>query len=278
MYKIGEFSKMVQVSVGTLRHYDRIGLLKPVDVDHFTGYRYYSAKQLPRLHRILALKDLGFSLDQIAVFLEEGITGAEMRGMLRMRQAQLNQQIEAMQDQLIEVERRLHQIEHVDECYGYDVILKQVEPILVALVRAILPSHSHSGLLFREVYEALGEHAPKALGPNPGEAGTTMVIWYDTEFKETDVDGAAAFMLKCPVPEHGRMKVQELPACTVASAIHHGTYNTINNAHEAIVTWIETNNYRISGPDREIYVYNKPPIRLDDPTYITEIQYPVEKA
>lgn len=278
MYKIGEFSKLVHVSVGTLRHYDQIGLLKPIEVDKFTGYRYYTANQLLQMHRILALKDLGFSLEPIKVILDEGISTEQMRGMLRLRQAQLYQQLEDAQSQLTEVERRLHQLDKDDILAGYDVILKPVAPILVASVRAILSNHSASGSLFAEVYEAIGEHVPKALGQNPGEGGTTMVLWYDKEYKESDVDGAAAFMLRCRVPNKGRMRVHELPAYTVASTIHHGAYNTINNAHEAVITWIDANGYRIVDADREIDIYNKMPIRLDDPSYITEIQYPVEKV
>lgn len=277
MYKIGEFSKLAQVSVGTLRHYDQMGLLKPIEVDHFTGYRYYSVKQLPRLHRILALKELGFSLDEISVALNEDISTEQMRGMLRLRQAQLNQELAEREQQLSEVARRLSQIDKGDALIGYDVILKSVDPLLVASVRAILPSHSASGTLFKEVYDALGDHVPKALGSNPGENGTTLVLWYDTEHKESDVDGAAAFMLRARVPESGRMRVHELPACTMAATIHQGAYNTIHNAHEAVITWIELNHYRIVGADREINIYNKHPIRLDDPSYITEIQYPVEK-
>src|SRR5438034_6421032 len=119
MIKIGEFSKLVQVPVATLRYYDQVGLLKPVEVDRFTGYRYCSASQLPRLHRILALKGLGFSLEQISLVLVEGLTLEQMRGMLRLRHAQISQQ-------------------------------------LVALIRAILPNHSAVGALFGEGYEALG--------------------------------------------------------------------------------------------------------------------------
>ena len=92
MIKIGEFSKLVQVPV-TLRYYDQVGLLKPVEVDRFTGYRYYSAEQLPRLHRILALKGLGFSLEQIGGVLAEGLSPEQMRGMLRLRHAQISQQL-----------------------------------------------------------------------------------------------------------------------------------------------------------------------------------------
>lgn len=278
MLKIGEFSKLVQVSVPTLRYYDQIGLLKPVEVDRLTGYRSYSASQLPRLHRILALKGLGFELAQIAALLDEGVTPEQMRGMLRMRHAQISQQLAEMQNQLLDVEGRLQQIEREEQLSSYDVILKHVEPQMVASIRAILPNHSASGSLFPEVYEALGSHVGKALGPNPGEGGQTLVLWYDTEFKECDVDGAAAFLLRCRVPESGRMHVHELPSGTFADTVHHGSYNTIGQAHEAVLKWIEANGYHVVGPDREINLYNKTPIRLDDPSYVTEIQYPVEKA
>src|SRR5215475_6326058 len=124
MIKIGEFSKLVQVPVATLRYYDQVGLLKPVEVDRLTGYRYYSASQLPRLHRILALRGLGFSLEQIAEVLDEGLTPEQMRGMLRLRQAQISQQLAEVQSQLVEVEMRLQQIEREEQLSAYDVILK----------------------------------------------------------------------------------------------------------------------------------------------------------
>jgi DNA-binding transcriptional MerR regulator/predicted transcriptional regulator YdeE len=261
-----------------LRYYDQVGLLKPIEVDRFTGYRYYAASQLPRLHRILALKGLGFSLEQIATVLAEGLTPEQIRGMLRLRRAQISQQLVAMQDQLVEVEGRLQQIEREGQLSTYDVLLKQVEPLLVASVRALLPNHSAVGSLFAEVYEAIGPHVGEALGPHPELGGQTLVLCYDTEFKEADVDGAAAFMLRCRVPERGRMRVHELPAALMATTVHQGSYNTIGEAHEAILKWIEANAYRIVGPDRELNLYHTMPIHLDDPSYVTEIQYPVAKA
>jgi DNA-binding transcriptional MerR regulator len=278
MIKIGEFSKLVQVPVATLRYYDQVGLLKPVEVDPWSGYRFYSVGQLPRLHRILALKGLGFTLEQIGAVLDEGLTPEQIRGMLRLRHAQLSQHLAEVQGQLLDVEVRLGQIEREDQLPRYDVILKHVQPTLVALVRAILPTHSASGSLFGEVYDGIGEHVAAALGPQPGQGGQTMVLWYDTEFRDREVDGAAAFILRCPVPERGRMRVHELPAATMAATIHHGSYATLGQAHEAILAWIEANGYRIAGPDREVYLYNSTPVRLDDPSYVTEVQYPVEKA
>jgi DNA-binding transcriptional MerR regulator len=278
MFKIGEFSKLVHVPTATLRFYDQVGLLKPVEVDRFTGYRYYSASQIPRLNRILALRGLGLSLEQIGEALDEGLSPEALRGMLRLRQAQINQQLAEMQSQLLEVEARLGQIEREGQMPAYDVIVKPVAPLLVAYVRAVLPAHSAVGGLFGEVYEAIRPYASEALRPNPENGGQTLVMWYDTEYKAQDVDGAAAFMLRCRVPESGRARVEELPAATMACAVHHGSYERIGDAHNAVLRWIEANGWQIAGPDREINLYHRPPITRDNPTYVTEIQYPVRRG
>ena len=269
MFKIGEFSKLVQVPVPTLRYYDEVGLLKPIEVDRFTGYRYYSADQLPRLNRILALKGLGFTLEQIAEVLAEGLSPEQMRGMFRLRHAQISQQLAEVQSQLIEVEVRLQQIEQEEAMSTYDVILKQVEPLLVASVRAKLPLHNDVSPLYAEVYGAMSSHA--------AEAGQTLAIWYDDDYKSDNVDGAAAFILRSRIPENGRMRVDELPAATMATTVHHGSYNTLGKAYEAILKWMEPNSYRIAGPSREIYLYNTMPVNHDDSTYVTEVQVPVER-
>jgi DNA-binding transcriptional MerR regulator/predicted transcriptional regulator YdeE len=278
MFKIGEFSKLAKVPVPTLRYYDQIGLLQPDAVDRDSGYRYYSAGLLARAHRILVLKGLGFSLEHIGAVLNEGLTVEHMRGMLRLRHAQLSQELAEMHSQLRHVESRLHQIEREEQLSTYDILVKTVEPRLVASVRAMLPNHQAVGALFVEVYEALGEHVREALGPHPGEGGQTLVLWYDCEHKEQDVDGAAAFLVRCRAPDNGRMRVHELPAATMASTIHHGTYDTIGEAHAAVITWIHTHGYRMSGPDREVNIYNRVSISQDDPSYVTEVQYPIEEA
>jgi DNA-binding transcriptional MerR regulator/predicted transcriptional regulator YdeE/alkylated DNA nucleotide flippase Atl1 len=278
MFKIGVFSKLVQVPIHTLRYYDQIGLLKPNKVDPFTGYRYYSASQIALLHRIVALRGLGFSLEEIHTALEENVTAEAMSRMLRLRYTQINHELREAHNRLLDVERRLQQIEHEHEVSRYDVIVKQVEPQLVALVRATVPNHAMIGLLFSEVYQALGKQVNTALGPQGVEPGQSMVLWYDTEYKTYNVDGAAAFVLRHRVPDKGNMEVVELPACTMATTIHHGSYDTIHEAHEALLLWIDSNGYQIVGPEREVYLYNTQPVRRDDPSYITEVQYTVEPA
>src|SRR5688572_12871667 len=115
----------------TLRHYDDIGLFKPAQVDRFTGYRYYTFDQLPRLNRILVLKGLGFSLDDIRQMVDSDLEAGELRGMLRLRRAQLQRQADETLEKLHQLEIRLSQIEQEGNMPPIDVLLKQVEPLTI---------------------------------------------------------------------------------------------------------------------------------------------------
>ncbi len=247
MIRIGDFSKLSQVSIKTLRYYDKVGLLKPNSVDGLTGYRSYSVSQLPRLNRILALKDLGFSLEQIAQVLDEGISAEQLRGMLRLKRAELQQRIADEQARLARVEARLNDIATEDALPYADVVLKQIDPHLVAGSRGILPTYPAVGRLFKEVYGHLAR-----VGVN-GLVLTGAAIWHNDGYEEGHIDGEAVVYLKQPV------------------------HNTFNRAYEAVVRWIETNSYSIAGPNREIYLYCTQPVRQDDDSYVTEIQFPVVK-
>src|SRR5262245_57241285 len=140
MIRIGDFSKLSRVSVKALRYYDEMGLLKPVNVDRFSGYRYYEFDQLPHLYRILALKDLGFSLEEIGHLLESDLSVEQMRGMLKLRQAEIRQRVEEETARLERVERWLSEIEQEDSMSKYDVVIKKIEPTKVASVRGVVPT------------------------------------------------------------------------------------------------------------------------------------------
>src|SRR5450432_3412186 len=139
MLKIGEFARVGQVSIATLRHYDQYGLLKPITLDPETGYRYYTLDQLPRLNRILALKDLGFPLEQIAQFLENNLSLEQLRGMFQLKQAQTQLMIDTEQDRLSRIAARLHQIEQEGKLSIHEVLLKEVAALHIASIRAIIP-------------------------------------------------------------------------------------------------------------------------------------------
>jgi DNA-binding transcriptional MerR regulator len=127
MLKIGEFSRLSQVTIKTLHHYDELGLIKPAHIDPVTNYRFYDVEQLPRIHRIMALKEMGLSLEQIGLMLKEELPTEQMRGMLRFKQAEIQQEVREAQRQLAIVEFRLRMIEAEINFPELDVVIKKLE-------------------------------------------------------------------------------------------------------------------------------------------------------
>jgi len=95
MFRIGEFAQIAQVSGRQLRFYDQLGLLRPAHIDAQTGYRYYSIRQLPRLNSILALKELGLSLEQIGPLLKDDISATDLRAMLTLKRPRFERSLRA---------------------------------------------------------------------------------------------------------------------------------------------------------------------------------------
>ena len=275
MFRIGEFSKVCRIPVSALRYYADIGLLEPTHIDPFTNYRYYSVSQLPRLNRILALRDLGFSLDQIKQALDDNLTPDEMRGMLRLKQAEIERHVEDEQARLNRVAARLKQIEQEGIIMPeQDVILKAIKSQHVIAIREVVPLPESVGTLLGETFMALG---PRGIAP----VGAPLAIFYDEEFKPADLDVEIAIpvgpQVKDTVPlDAGRqLTVKTLPGIdNAACIIHTGSYDNLTTTYTTLAGWIEANGYRIAGPSREVYL-----TAPDDPAgHLTEIQYPVVKA
>lgn len=269
MLKIGDFSKLSQVPVKTLRYYDEIGLFSPARVDQFTGYRQYTFDQLSRLNRILALKDLGFSLEQITRLLDGGLSPAQMREILVMKQNELQLQLRQEQERLARVEWRLRQIELEGVVSPYEIVLKQTEPMLVASVRETIANYASVGPLFGELFGYLAQSGERI--------GVCAAIWHEEEYKEQHVDAEALVAVSRRLPGAGRVQVYELPRMTVAATIHRGSYRDLHLAYAAVTEWIGANGYTIAGPSREFYLQFSDDGNRDDESNITEIQFPVEK-
>jgi len=270
MIRIGDFSKLSRVSVKTLRYYDEMGLLKPVEVDRFTGYRLYEYRQLSVLNRILALKELGFSLEEIGRLLDDGLTVEQMRGMLKLRGAEARRKVQEESERLQMLEARLRQIEQEDGMSKYDVVIKNTEAVKVASVRDVVPTPPDQGGLWGELE---GYLAIQRVRPN----GPCFTLYFDEEYKERDWDLAVCEPITAELKESHRVKVQTLPAATLACTLHNGPFVTINEAYAAIGKWIDTNGYRITGPCREVYLNPSKNGSQTDPDTVTEIQFPVEK-
>lgn len=272
MIRIGDFSKLSRVSVKTLRFYDEMGLLKPVEVDRFTGYRYYEFDQLATLYRILALKDLGFSLEEIGHLLNGDLSIEQMRGMLKLRKAEIRQRVQEEIARLERVELWLRQIEQENFMSKYDVVIKKIEPLKIASVRGVVPTPPDQRSLWDELIGYLQQKNARMIGP-------PMALYYDPEFKERDWDIEVVMPLGEDIPPSPRVQVYQLPGAEkMACVVHTGPFATIGEAYDAIAKWIDQNGYHIVGPGRELNL--RLPNTLgdqNDPNTVNEIQFPVEK-
>ncbi len=254
-----------------MRHYDKIGLLKPTHFDAWTGYRYYAPDQLPQLNRILALKDLGLSLEQIARLLEHTVTNDDLRAMLRLRHAQLVNDMRALDDQLGRVEARLHLLEQENSMPTYDVVLKTVPPLLVAGRRIIVSENDDHPHGLPEAFAEAGAYVAECNGE---VAGACIAVWYTPVDATINEDVEAAVPLKAPIASSDRVVVHELPQVNVAAVVHQGDFRNFMQSYQALMAWIEPNGYRQAGPFRELYhQFND-----DDTSNVTvEIQFSVGK-
>ncbi len=283
MFKISEFSKFSRVSVKMLRHYDEIGLLKPAIVDAETNYRYYTADQLPRLNRIIALKDLGFTLEQIARLLDAALPAEEIRGMLKLKRAEIEQQLALEQRKLLEVEARLRHIEAESRPSNYDVVLRQVEAQTYATLRKSIGVTDDFAMqqMFEEVETYVGYFKARAVSP-------PLALYYDAEFHEQQMDVEVAIPLTSTIPNGSAIIVREIAgAAQMACVVHAGSYAKLDAAMNALIHWIDANGYRVAGELREVYLrfgadkkFNLPTAYLAEEAalFVTELQIPVQKS
>jgi len=269
VFKIGEFSKFCFVTVKTLRYYDRIGLLPPAYVDETTGYRYYSAEQVPCLNRILALKDLGLTLEQIGNLVDGDLPADHIRGMLRLRQVELRQQMDDDQSRLAQVEWRLQQMEHAGTSLDHDVVIKAVAEQAVASVREEADVARIIALV-SAVYAFLERHDVSPTGPLTG-------VYYDDEFPLGPFDAQIAVPIGTAIPANDLIVNSQLPSVEkMACVIHQGCFESLGCAYQQLLSWVDANRYRVSGPVREVHVQG-PPFCTESARFVTEIQVPVEK-
>ncbi|WP_152401371.1 MerR family transcriptional regulator [Paenibacillus cellulositrophicus] len=271
MFKISDFSKISQVSVKTLRYYDQLNLLKPAHTDPYSGYRYYTADQLFQLHRILAYKELGFSLEQIRRMIDEQIPLEQIRGMFRIKQHEIQSIVDKEQVKLVRIQERLDAIEHEGKQGGtHDVVLKEVEPQLVVSYR--------QRTCFRQIPEMF-----RQLDDYLGNAGRTslsqIILWHGSEESDEDMDIEAARLLSDKMPSRPPFAVQRLPGIPLmATLIHHCRTTSRCTASTELALWIERNGYRMieNEPRREICI---PHEQTGDPeAYVAEVQIAVERA
>jgi len=268
MFSIGEFARHGRVSVRMLRHYDAIGLIRPASVDPDTGYRFYQASQLDELNRVIALKDLGFTLQQVQAILEEKVTAAELRGMLKLRRAEIQARIEAETTRLARVEARLMTIEDEARVPADGVIIKRLAPVRVAELTGVAAGYEPEAItpVIQPLYHDLWQRLASA---GICKSGPALAYYEEAE------DGAVVVHAAAPVATGSVQGVSIVDLAEVESAaaiIHHGSMDDVLPTGQALARWIDANGYRSTGYAREITLNWS----CDPEQWVTELQQPIE--
>lgn len=266
LYRIGMFAGMNHVTVKALRHYDDLGLLKPVHVDEESGYRYYTAGQLPVIHQILVLRNMGFSLEEIKEIQE----GYPEREMLIRRKKKLLAEIAEKTAKLAQVESYLSS-DKIDT--NYHVLVKSLPEVIVASMRTRIPDYD---ALF-DVVPAMGQEMER-LGCVCAEPEYCFSIYHDGEYREEDIDVeiCEAVVEKREDSEMVCFKVIDA-VDTAACILHKGPYEGFPQAYAAILRFVEENGYELCGYPRESYIdgaWNKDTAE----EWLSEIQFPIRKV
>lgn len=272
MFSIGEFARLGGVSIRTLRHYDDIDLLRPATVDPETGYRGYSATQLGQLNRVMALKELGLTLGQIRRLLD-GVTLGEMHGMLILRRAQLELELEQRKNHLLGVEARLRSIAREDGMPADDIVAKTIPATGVVAIGGRAAGLGPADVVpvvnqLDAQFEQLRIHdRVKAAGPR--------LIFFEREEGEDVTVFLALPVVEPPGELPAPAQYRVLPEIEAAVAVRNGPAASIFPVvYYDLVRWIEDRGYRpVPGPARDVWLHE-----IDDPAdaaqQVFEIQLP----
>jgi DNA-binding transcriptional MerR regulator len=270
MFSIGDFARHGRVSVRMLRHYDAIGLLRPAHVDDVTGYRSYDAQQLSRLNRIVALKELGFSLEQVRALLDEKVGVDELRGMLTLRRADLQSQIAADTARLLRVDARLRLIEREGVIPTDDIQIKHVPAVRVAELTDTAASFEPESIspVIQPLYDELVRRLEQA---NVTPVGPAIAYYESAPDGEGVIVHATLPVNAEPAPNHDFAIVDLPPIEQAATIVHRGSMDNVMSSIQTLATWIDVHGFRSTGYNRELYLQ----IGDNVDEWVTELQEPV---
>ena len=267
--KIGEFSRLMQVTVKTLRHYEQKGLLLPDEVDEWTGYRYYSIDQMQRLQAIRDLQRLGFSLDEIKELFEDNShipSIQQLTEKIKETETQLNKLI-ARRNRLLDWRNARKEMKTMEK-----FSIQSLPEIIVASHREIIPNYAALGPL---CYEKIGPEMQR-LGCKCPPPGYCFTIEHNKEYKPTDIDIEYCEQVEEMGEDSAIIQFKRLPAIAKALCMKHiGPYERFYESYAEAFRYMDEQGYKISGHPRTCYVdgaWNQ-----EDPEkWVSIIQIPIE--
>jgi DNA-binding transcriptional MerR regulator len=261
MFRIGDFSKITQVSVRMLRYYESKGILIPIRIDEDSKYRWYSVTQMQAVNKIKALRDMGFLVEEIKQILM--LNETEFSKIIQKQKQQLQQDIIKQQNMLSKLElleQRMLQQENSN--LEYEVQIKQIPKIYIMSYRQKIKNYNEEGSLWKRLDSYVKAHKILVKG--------NVAIFHDGE----DIDVEVCYEVSKPQEIEPPFYYRALPEeKEVASIMVYGSFENIGSRYQDIAHWIDTNGYEISGNVREIPI-NGPWNREDENEYwLSEITW-----
>lgn len=272
MFKIGEFSKLAQVSIRMLRYYDEMGLLKPIKIDELTGYRMYSATQLPVLNKIIYLRDSGFNVSEIAIAINNNNKDFIIEHLER-KYREIEEKIDSEKQKLAKIEvAKLELIKGKAEMH-YRVSIKSIPSYHVLSLRRVITDYYSEGELWTELV-SYAEHQKILF------AGNSFSIYHDKEYKEINVDVELCVPVKQKKIIESTLPItmyETEPVPIMAYTMVYGEFSNIAGVYLALAEWLQNHpQYRMNGSVRQI-VHRGPWNEKNANNYLTEIQVPLEE-
>lgn len=265
--RIGDFARLGNVSPRTLRFYGQAGLLRPAHVKSESGYRHYDPRQLAQLHQIQMFKEMGLSLGEIRELLARRSTPAELREIFRERRGALLRRMQEDSGRLTRIDARMRALQGHRNAASPEVQLRHTRPVWVVSLREKIHRYEEAEAMFEEVERHVG---PARV------SGERAALWYSCANEGPAIDCEVLRFLKQPASLRGNLRTFQLPAVTVASVVHFGGDQTIEDSYRVLATWLTSSEFRLCGPKREIYWVEAQ--RGAEAEALTEIQFPVVQA
>lgn len=277
MLRIGDFSRLARVTIKTLHHYDEAGLLRPAQVDSHTGYRYYTADQLESLQRILLLKDVGLSLQEIRVCLSTEHAQGGVSALLQEHRERLARGIAADQLRLRRLEALSDDVADRSIKETSAIVLREIPAIDVHAVRERVPSlQGHVTSLFEAAESSVAQHRARA-------DASPFLLFHDLEWRDQDVEVEVCIPLSSTRSTLTSRRMER--AAQAACVTYRGAYVQTQSLYDAMLRWLDRSGLQITGPLREVYHryganqadYELPSrvLTTSSTEYVTELQVPV---
>ena len=267
--KIGEFSRLMQVTVKTLRHYEQKELLVPDEVDEWTGYRYYSITQMLKLNSIRQLQQLGFTLEEIKELYDNESHTPSVE--------QLSRKIEDTEKQLQRlVARRNQLLEWMDSRKKIKIMekftIESLPEVIVASHREVIHDYAALGLL---CVNKIGPEMQR-LGCKCAPPGYCFTIEHNKEYRPTDIDIEYCEQVEDMCTDSSIIQFKRLDAVPKALCMKHvGPYERFYESFTEAFAYMEQQGYKLAGHPRTCYIdgaWNQE----DSEKWLSIIQIPIE--